>query len=497
MATVRKRTWMNSKGRQTAWIADYKDQNGERHIETFKRMKEAEAWLAKTQVDVAAGTHTPDYNAVTVIEAVDLWLRDCDGHIVPAGMYNRRNRVKNHIRPSPIANVKLSQLTAAGARGYYDWLLAKTSIRMANEVFCELRAALALAHSNDLVKQNVAASIKLKKARPKEKKLVGRDLPEKEEVTLLLQTAPDWWRALFIVAVFTGMRSGELRALTWGDVDFRKKVINVRRGADAWGRIGLPKSRAGVREIQMTPMVFNTLQQHAAAAAFRLPPMLPNFRNANFEHAMVAKAAREAGTVPTKPAPHFAERWVQRHLDRLEELAEDEDWEAIRNYTWVRQFTSPERMAKAFEPRPKDAHWNLINRYKTDLLAAHEYAASGKVVAFTGPNPADLVFPNAAGKIREPRSLNDTLKAVQVKAGIVDTAGKAKYTMHKLRHFFASWAIDARFRPDQVKAMIGHANISTTYDIYGHLFPSNEEDQKKLAEAEAALFATSRDKSRP
>jgi hypothetical protein len=35
MAKIRKRTWTNSKGEQTAWIADYFDQDRKRHIKTW------------------------------------------------------------------------------------------------------------------------------------------------------------------------------------------------------------------------------------------------------------------------------------------------------------------------------------------------------------------------------------------------------------------------------------------------------------------------------
>jgi hypothetical protein len=37
MAKVRKRTWTRKAGPQTAWIADYFDQAGKRHIKTFPK----------------------------------------------------------------------------------------------------------------------------------------------------------------------------------------------------------------------------------------------------------------------------------------------------------------------------------------------------------------------------------------------------------------------------------------------------------------------------
>jgi hypothetical protein len=51
--SVRKRTWVPSKGeRKEAWIVDYADQQGDRHIETFARKKDADAHQATVRVDV-------------------------------------------------------------------------------------------------------------------------------------------------------------------------------------------------------------------------------------------------------------------------------------------------------------------------------------------------------------------------------------------------------------------------------------------------------------
>ncbi len=46
MAKVRKRTWTNKAGEQTAWIADYRDQSRVRRQKTFDTKKEAAEWLA-------------------------------------------------------------------------------------------------------------------------------------------------------------------------------------------------------------------------------------------------------------------------------------------------------------------------------------------------------------------------------------------------------------------------------------------------------------------
>lgn len=72
---VRKRTWTTKSGkRRMAWIVDYVDQGGDRHIETFARKKDADAYHAKVNVDVGAGIHTAPSKSITVAEAAQDWI---------------------------------------------------------------------------------------------------------------------------------------------------------------------------------------------------------------------------------------------------------------------------------------------------------------------------------------------------------------------------------------------------------------------------------------
>jgi len=73
--SVRKRTWKNAAGEpQEAYVVDYVDQLGKRHIETFARKKDADARHAEVKVSVAKGTHTPINKSITVAQAATEWL---------------------------------------------------------------------------------------------------------------------------------------------------------------------------------------------------------------------------------------------------------------------------------------------------------------------------------------------------------------------------------------------------------------------------------------
>lgn len=90
---------------------------------------------------------------------------------------------------------------------------------------------------------------------------VGEDIPTRDEIKSIVGALDGRWRPLLIAAIFSGMRSSELRGLRWSDVDFEKAEINVRQRADDYGEIGPPKSESGERAIPVPPIVMNVLRE--------------------------------------------------------------------------------------------------------------------------------------------------------------------------------------------------------------------------------------------
>jgi integrase len=89
----------------------------------------------------------------------------------------------------------------------------------------------------------------------------GVNFPTMAELNALIDKAEGPWRPFVVTAIFTGMRLSELRGLTWGDVDLDAGIIHVRRRADQWNKSGPTKSKAGMRDIPLAPIVINTLRQ--------------------------------------------------------------------------------------------------------------------------------------------------------------------------------------------------------------------------------------------
>ena len=75
-------------------------------------------------------------------------------------------------------------------------------------------------------------------------------------------------------------------------------------------------------------------------------------------------------------------------------------------------------------------------------------------------------------------------------AGISD-----RFRIHDLRHTAAALMIQAGYPPKMLQEILGHASITTTLDLYGHLYPG---DMDKYADRlDDAADATGEAKIRP
>ena len=71
----------------------------------------------------------------------------------------------------------------------------------------------------------------------------------------------------------------------------------------------------------------------------------------------------------------------------------------------------------------------------------------------------------------------------------------ADYKLYALRHYHASALIDDGANPKEVQVEMGHASITVTFDVYGHLFHDEDASQRRKDRA-ARLNAVTRHETR-
>jgi integrase len=103
----------------------------------------------------------------------------------------------------------------------------------------------------------------------------------------------------------------------------------------------------------------------------------------------------------------------------------------------------------------------------------------------------DLVFASRSGRPQRMSNLHHHVWVPLVlKCGLKTEDGKHRYNFHLLRHAAASLFIAyLKWPPKRIQAVMGHAKIAMTFDLYGHLFESVEADREDMKKLEAAVRA--------
>ncbi len=153
-------------------------------------------------------------------------------------------RIIDEIKPSEIAT-------------WQSKLLKKLSTKSLTMIRAVFNVMFNDALADELITRNPMSLIK----KPKNIS-VNEILPFKQdEIFTLLETIPQKMRAVFAIGFFTGMRTGELVALKWSDIDFENNIIKVRR-AKRQNVESLPKTNSSIRDIDIIDILLPYLQNH-------------------------------------------------------------------------------------------------------------------------------------------------------------------------------------------------------------------------------------------
>lgn len=202
---------------------------------------------------------------------LDYWLEKyCYINLKYHTIEGYSNIIKNHIKPN-IGYFRLSQITRSTLQEFINKIYVNKSFskNFLNNIKKVIKGSFTYAYETDFIKVNPAIGLKLPKY----------DIPPEdpahiftnEEINLILDRFKNNHCVYyaFLTAYCTGLRIAEVFALTWDDIDFENRVINVKhtvydKPKDDKGRwyIGTTKTKQGTRQINMCETVYNALMNY-------------------------------------------------------------------------------------------------------------------------------------------------------------------------------------------------------------------------------------------
>lgn len=189
--------------------------------------REAEKVLAEMLVN--QGNYSVEAEKMTVEMYLKHWLEAIKSTIRESTHVHYKNAVDAFI--PHIGQITLSKLNPMHIQEALGEILEDLSPGTAREYLAKIKSAFNQAVKWDILGKNPAAGIKLPKYEAPEK-----DVWTETEVKQFLQEAGKYrYYPVFWLALYTGMRIGEILALRWTDIDLEKRIIYVRRTVSGKG----------------------------------------------------------------------------------------------------------------------------------------------------------------------------------------------------------------------------------------------------------------------
>lgn len=227
---------------------------------TFPTKADAVAWLTNVEADMLRGEwRDPDAGRVPLAEFAERWVKERPG-LAPRTVVLYEGLLRNHIVPT-LGGVDLADITPAKVRtwrqGLLDGGLGAVTVAKAYRL---LKTILNTAVDDELMRRNPCRIKSAGSERSPERPVVT--VPE---VFAVADHIRPWFRAMVLLAAFTGLRWGELVALRRSDVDLTARVVHVRRAVvDVGGQLveGSPKTAAGRRDVAIPAAIVPDLRVH-------------------------------------------------------------------------------------------------------------------------------------------------------------------------------------------------------------------------------------------
>ena len=251
--------------KNTQWVfeKDVRRVDGSAHRIKVRGRTQAEviARMAERERELAASNPVAD--ELTLEAFLERWLAFKEPHVRASTLRGYRHDVRRHVVPV-IGPKPLARVGAADVQEVVTRVAAAGKFNAADSVRRTLKQALGHAVRWDLIVANPCDRVDPVR-RPEPTRSVWTH-EQARKFMVAAARAGSSWHALFMLALATGLRKGELLALRWADVTPDR--VHVRRAFTPYGpeRFTQPKTRQSIRSVPIAESTWAVLEAHREAA---------------------------------------------------------------------------------------------------------------------------------------------------------------------------------------------------------------------------------------
>ena len=273
--------------RRDRWVIDFYDHHGIRRWKTLKKgttKDDAKKTLRDIEVKVEKQIFLPDKKTPTFMEVKSQWLDYKKQYLRETTYEVYETYCRVHL--SALDGMKITRISTETIETFIAKLQGKakstSATRMPDYVptgeekkirlltirkaIVILNQIMAYAVRHRLVDYNPVRDAERPRGQGKEGEEKKITVLTPEQIRAFIDSVTEQkYKTLFLTAVMTGARQGEILGLKWSDVDFSKKQISINRTFNM-GRFFTPKTKKSTRRIDLAPILVKSLAEWKLAS---------------------------------------------------------------------------------------------------------------------------------------------------------------------------------------------------------------------------------------
>lgn len=355
------------------YSARFVDKMGVRQTKYFHSIPEARNWLEEARY---ADKHNQTIlsTETTLNEWFDFFVNNIIIDLAPNTKRNYKERYYRNIQPL-LGNMLLTEIKPLHCKLVFNQMensdYSGSTIRQA---YICMGTLFKSALENDLITKHPMNGVRFNKPVKEASDIKVLTIEEQQKFLEVAKSSHNYYQ--YALLLETGLRTGELIALTWNDVDFENRTLTIKK----------------------------SMEYRYSNGCWRAGP---------------TKSPQSYRTIPL----------TNRALEILETI---------------------------YKNRPYQKHSETLSQ-NLEYLDRH----TGKTQTFS---MEDLIFLNwRTGEPAKNSSYDTHLYKLCDKANI------KRFSMHTLRHTYATRAIESGMQPKVLQMLLGHSNLKTTMDRYVHV----------------------------